>query len=172
MGFEHRGIFVAHGEFDAAVLEALKTAGVAQVRADGAVLGRCHGGQHVPGMDQLLHDPGDPCQLLEGRIEFVRRDVMHGSRQLVQHQLHPQLAGLVLHNEQQFVVIGRQRLLRIQDGVELQVVAVAHVTAEVELGLFFCNDQLGLAAAMHGAARGLLGCHRGAPLVRSLHGLD
>jgi hypothetical protein len=61
----------------------------------------------------------------------------------MQHQLHPQLAGLVLHDEQHLVVVGRARVLRAQDGVELQVVAIAHAPAEVELGFFVVDDVLG-----------------------------
>jgi len=47
--------------------------------------------------------------------------------QFMQHQLHPQLRGLVLHDEEHLVVVGRERLLGVQDGIELQVVAIAHV---------------------------------------------
>ena len=62
---------------------------------------------------------------LRSSSRAIARD---GGAQLVQHQLHPQLAGLVLDDEQHLVVVGRERLLRAEDGVELQVVAVAHAT--------------------------------------------
>ena len=58
------------------------------------------------------------------------------------HQLHPQLAGLVLHDEQHLVVVRRERLLGIQDGIELQVVAVTHAPIKIELGFFFVHDAL------------------------------
>ena len=105
-----------------------------EVRADGGVLGRGHRGQHVPRVHQLLHDLADPAEHLERRLQLVVGDVGHGGAQLVQHQLHPQLAGLVLHDEQQLVVVRRQRMLRAQHLVEVQVVAVVHVVAEVEVG--------------------------------------
>ncbi len=46
--------------------------------------------------------------------------------QLVDHQLHPQLGDLMLHDEQHLVVVRRlaQRLLREQP-VELEIAAVA-----------------------------------------------
>jgi hypothetical protein len=83
---------------------------------------------------QLLHDARHPGQHLEGLGQAVGGHVGDGRVQLVQHQLHPQLRGLVLHDEEHLVVVGRERLLRAQDGVELQVVAIAHVLGEIELG--------------------------------------
>jgi hypothetical protein len=81
--------------------------------------------------------------ILKAGRQLVARHVADGGAQLVQHQLHPQLAGLVLHDEQHLVVRGRQRLLRAEDGVQLQVVAVAHVGAEVELGALVVHDGFG-----------------------------
>jgi hypothetical protein len=106
MGLEHGGVLVAQRKLDAAVLRALKTAGLAQVGADGAVFGRRHGGQHVPGVDQLLHDAADSGELFEGVAEFVLRDIGYRRAQFMQHQLHPEFAGLVLDDEEHFVVRG------------------------------------------------------------------
>ena len=50
----------------------------------------------------------------------------------MQHEFHPQLAGLVLHDKQHFIVIWRQWLLRIQDVIKVQIIAIAHGLAEVE----------------------------------------
>jgi hypothetical protein len=94
-------------------------------------------------MHQLLHDAADPREHLERGAQLVGRDMADGSLQLVQHQLHPQLAGLVLHDEQHLVVVGRQRVLRAQHLVEVQVVGVAHVLREVELRAFVGDDLLG-----------------------------
>jgi hypothetical protein len=94
-------------------------------------------------MDQLLEDARHPRQHLEGLVELVRRDPALGRHQLVQHQLHPQLGGLVLHDEQHLVVRRRERALRPEQGIELQVVAVAHRMAEIELGMLVLNDLLG-----------------------------
>ena len=54
--------------------------------------------------------------------------------ELVQDELHPQLARLVLHDEEHLVVVAGARLLRAEDRVEMQVVAVAHRAREVEAG--------------------------------------
>ena len=52
-----------------------------------------------------------------------RRD---GQLQLVQHLLEPQLLGLVDDDEQHLVMQARQRLLRRQQRVELQIVGIGH----------------------------------------------
>jgi hypothetical protein len=83
---------------------------------------------------QLVHDARHPGQHLEGRRQVVLADLFAHRLQLVQHQLDPQLAGLVLDDEQQLVVVGRQRVLGRQDLVQAQVVAVAHGLLEVHLG--------------------------------------
>jgi hypothetical protein len=84
---------------------------------------------------ELFHDLGDAGQLLERGTQLVLRQVRHGRTQFVQQLLHPQLAGLVLHDEEHLVVIRAQRVLGIEDLVQVQVVAVAHVGAEIELGV-------------------------------------
>ena len=63
----------------------------------------------------------------------VRAQQAHAADELVQHELQPQLGGLVLDDEQQLVVVlGRaQRMLRGQQRVELEVAAVAHAVREV-----------------------------------------
>jgi hypothetical protein len=76
-----------------------------------------------------------------------------GRAHLVQHQLHPQLAGLVLDDEQHLVMGGRQRVLGRENLVQMQIVAIAHVTAEVELGFLVADDGC---AAMQGAAGGFI----------------
>ena len=143
MRLEHGGILVAQRELDAAVLVTLESARLTQRRPHRRVFGRRHRGQHVPGVHQLLHDARDPRQHLEAAGEFVAGHATHGAAELVQHQLHPQLAGLVLHDEQHLVMRRRQRLLRRQDLVELQVVAITHGAAEVELGLLLLDDLFG-----------------------------
>ena len=142
MRLQHGGIFVAHQKFDAAVLPALKPTRLRQIRTNGTVLRWCHGGQNIPCVHQLLHDAADTRQFFEGIGQLVGGNISHGRGQLMAHQLHPQLAGLVLHDEQHFVVVRRERLLGIQDGIELQVVAIAHATFKIELGFFFMHDVL------------------------------
>jgi hypothetical protein len=154
VGLQHGRVLVAQRELDAAVLPALEAAGLRQVGPDGRVLGRRHGGQHVPGVHQLLHDLGDPGQHLEGRLQLVAAHMAHRGAQLVQHQLHPELAGLVLHDEQHLVVLGRERVLGAQQLVQVQVVAVAHGPREVELRAFLADD---LGAAGGCSVRGVMG---------------
>ncbi len=84
-------------------------------------------------MHQLIHDAGHARQHLESRRQITLTHLLAHRMQFVQHQFHPQLAGLVLHNEQHFVVVGRARVLGRQDLIERQVVAVAHRLAEVHL---------------------------------------
>jgi len=75
-------------------------------------------------------DPGQP---LQRRRELVGRDERPGRVQLVQQQLQPQLGHLVLHDEQQLVVLHRlaARVLCRQQGVEVEVGAVRHRLREV-----------------------------------------
>src|SRR5262249_22109746 len=72
-------------------------------------------------------------QHLERGLQVVALHVVARGRELVEHQLHPQLARLVLHDEQHLVVLAGARVLRLEDLVERQVVAVAHLLAEVEM---------------------------------------
>ena len=134
MRLEHGGALVAQRELDAAILPTLESAAVRQVRPNGAVFRWRHGGQHVPCVHQLFHDARHPSQGLESRSRTIGRHVFDGRAEFVQHQLHPQLAGLMLDDEQHLVVVGRQGCLRIQQSVQLQIVAVAHVPREVETG--------------------------------------
>ena len=111
----------------------------AQIGADGGVFGRRHGGQHVPGVHQLVHDARHPRQHLEGGRQFAAAEVAAHGVQFVQHQFQPQLAGLVLDDEQQLVVIGRAGVLGVQDLVQAQVIAIAHRFGEIELGAVPCR---------------------------------
>ena len=55
--------------------------------------------------------------------------------QLVQHQLDPQLGRLVLDDEQHLVVGVGARVLGAEDVVEAEVLGVAEVVAQVEVGV-------------------------------------
>ena len=134
---EHRRILVAEPELDHPVLPALEAAARGERRPHRRVLGRRHRRQHVPGVDQLLHDLADARQHLEGALQLIAGDRRGGRLELVQQQLHPQLADLVLDDEEHLVVRFRAALLGAEHVVEMQVVAVAHVAAEVELRRVF-----------------------------------
>src|SRR5450830_2027642 len=58
----------------------------------------------------------------------------------MQHQLHPEFAGLMLNDEQQFVVRCRQGFLRMQYLIQLQIISIAHGGTEIELCFFLLYD--------------------------------
>ena len=105
------------------------------------------GSMRSPSRGRIKLRSRDPREHLERGREPVGRDVGLGRRELVQHELDPELARLVLHDEQHLVVVGRARMLRGQDLVEVQVVAVAHVAREVELRAFLLDDPRAPAAS-------------------------
>ena len=51
---------------------------------------------------------------LTTRIEIIAADTLQRRRQLVQHEPHPQLRGLVHDDEHRLVVLERERLLGIE----------------------------------------------------------
>ena len=91
--------------------------------------------EHRPLVGERVLDVLDPCHPLERGGEVVGAQQRAGRAQLVDHQLEPELAGLVLDDEEQLVVLRRvrQRLLGRQQHVEAQVVAVGHRLREVAL---------------------------------------
>ena len=139
---QHRRVLVAEHELDLPVLPALEAAARRERGPDRRVLGRRHRREHVPGVDHLLHDLADAGEHLEGALELVARDRADGGAQLVQEQLHPELGHLVLDDEQHLVVRAGAQVLRAEQLVEMEVVAVAHLAAEVDLRRF-AGDDLG-----------------------------
>ncbi len=133
---QHRRVAVAGRELDQPVLPGLEARGLPERIAKARVVGRRHRPEHVPGGVELLHDPRHAGKHLEGGLEAVRRDRPARRRQLVQHQLHPQFRGLVLDDEQQLVLGVAQGMLRGQDRVEREVVAIGHASVEGHLGAF------------------------------------
>eukprot|EP01031_Cornospumella_fuschlensis_P040600 gene40600-49501_t len=133
VGLEHGGVLVAQQELDAPVLRALEAAAPGQIRPDGAVLGRRHRGQHVPGVHQLLHDARHAGQHLEGLGGAVVRNGAARGVQFMQRKAHPQFGRLVLDNEQHFVMRAGQQALGIKDAVDLQIVAIGHAAVERHL---------------------------------------
>jgi len=75
----------------------------------------------------------DTCDPLERNPNVVGSDRCSGRPYLVEKQLEPQLAGLVLNDEQEFVVVFRlaHRVLRIQEGVESEVGPVTHLPGKI-----------------------------------------
>ena len=70
---------------------------------------------------------------LSAGCELVGAQQVAAPSELVEHELQPELGGLVLDDEQQFVVMRgvAQRLLRAEQVVEVEVVAVESSAAEV-----------------------------------------
>jgi len=128
---EHLGVLVAEQELQQAVLQGLEARGASQRVAKRRVLERRHGRQHVPHRDQLRLGARDARQHLQRRIEVVASHALQRRGQLVQHEAHPQLRHLVHDDEQHLVVLARQRLLRGEELLQLQVFAVGHRGTEV-----------------------------------------
>jgi hypothetical protein len=128
----HHAALVAEEELHHAVLERLEARRGAERAAKGRVLGRRERREHVPGLVQLRHDARHPREHLERRLQVVGSNVIARCGELVDHQLQPELGCLVLHDEQHLVVVARERALRAQHGLELEIVAVAHRAGEIE----------------------------------------
>ena len=71
--------------------------------------------------------------ILKAGGQLFGADGGDGAGEFVQHQLHPELAGLVLDDEQHFVAVRRARMLGGEDGVEGEVVGVGQVLGEIQL---------------------------------------
>ena len=128
---EHRLLLVAERELDQPVLRGLKAGRASEGIAEARIIARRHGGEHVPRLDQLRLNSADTRQVLERGCEIVRHDQATRRIELVQRQLHPQLGGLVDDDEQHLVVRIGARLLRAEQRVELEIVAVAHCAGEI-----------------------------------------
>jgi hypothetical protein len=85
--------------------------------------------------------PRDARQHLEGGVEIVAPHTLEHAAELVQHQAHPQLRGLVHDDEHHLVVLEGERLLRVEHLVEMQVLAVGERGAELPVN--------GLAGEVH-----------------------
>src|SRR6478609_2489714 len=134
---DHLDVLVAEQELDGTVLPGLEPGAGREERADLRILARGQRREDAPLLDQHLLDPLDPRQPLQGRREVVGREERPGGAQLVQEQLEPQLRRLVLNDEQQLVVLRwfAAGVLRRQQLVQREVVAVGHAATEVALDL-------------------------------------
>ncbi len=114
-------------------LLALIPYGLAEHVAKLDVLRRRQRFQHRPLFEQQPLDLFDAREDFETVAEFVLLHQPHRRLQLVQHQLHPQLGGLVLYHEQHFVMMRRvgEWVLAVQQRVQAQVVAIAHAFGKI-----------------------------------------
>ena len=118
-------------EFEQPVLLRLESGRAPERVAERGVVEGRHRRQHFPHRQQLRLDAGDAREHLERGVEIVTAHAFHHRRQLVSHEPHPQLRHLVHDDEQHLAVFGRQRPLRAEQLVEVQVVAVGLGIAQV-----------------------------------------
>ena len=134
--FEHRkhlAVLVAEDELHRPVLAGLEARGIAQEAAELGVLRGRQRGQDRPLLGEGLLDVLDAGDALERGAEIVGAQPGGRAAELVQHQLQPQLRGLVLDDEQHFVVVLglADRLLGTEKGGQLEVGRVAHPGTEI-----------------------------------------
>ena len=159
---QHRRVLVAQQKLDGAVLQRLEARRGPQQVAETHVFRGRQRLQHRPLLGQLAHHLLGAGQHLAALPDLVALEETDGGAKLVDHQLHPQLRDLVLHDEQHLVVVRRigDRVLRGQQAVQLQVAAVAHAAGKVgvdarfqrALVLFYGHPSINWGTAL-GAAR-------------------
>src|SRR5438876_12143361 len=121
VSMDHRGILLANEELDHAILPGLKAGRLPKRSTKFRILAWRHRAKHIPGRVELLEDAGYPRQCLEGRLQVVRRDQPASRAQFVNRKFHPKLGSLVLDDKQHLVMGAGQRLLRLQNLVELEI---------------------------------------------------
>jgi hypothetical protein len=82
----------------------------------------------VPGVVELLENPRDAGEHLEGGLSRVASDGFARGVALVNRQAHPQFRNLMLQDEQYLVRRARKRLLRAENLVEMRIVAIGYVS--------------------------------------------
>src|SRR5207248_5334944 len=87
--------------------------------------------EHAPLLEELPLDLLHARQDLEAGREIVRLHVRDRGDELADHQLHPEIGGLVLDDEQHLVVVRRARPLRREQHIEREVAAVGTLGAQV-----------------------------------------
>src|SRR5438132_2180236 len=94
---------------------------------DGAVIEWRHGGKHIPGLDELSLDAGDPRDHLEGWTQVILANLLARGRKLVQAELHPKFACLVDDDEKHFIMLTRNRSLGGEDQGKPQIGRIGQV---------------------------------------------
>ncbi|EAQ12631.1 hypothetical protein RB2654_15135 [Rhodobacterales bacterium HTCC2654] len=129
-------IAVAEDVFDQPVLVGLEPGGRAEHLAKGGIIRRGHRAQDVPLVIELLEDARHAGEHLEHRRQIAGDQGFAGRLHLVQDQLHPKLARVVLDDEQQLVMRAGERVLLVEQGVEVEVIAIGHGPGHRHLGAF------------------------------------
>lgn len=114
---------VAQQELEFAELRGLEAGGCLQPVAETGERHGRHGFEDVELAHQRLHDGAAALPGGDGAVQVARAEVALDLVQFVQQQLEPQLVGLVNHDEEHFIVLGRAgaRLLQRQQGGNVQV---------------------------------------------------
>jgi hypothetical protein len=130
-------VLVPEDELERAVLVALEAARLAERVAKLHVLAGRHRLEDGPLLEQHPLDVRDAREDLERLREPVGAHQRRRAVELVEQELDPQLAGVVLDDEQHLVVHRGYGSLRGEQLVEVQVVAVrpALVELDVDAGL-------------------------------------
>ena len=126
MIFEEARVLQAELELQLAELRGLEARRRPEHVAEGHVVDRGQGRQHVPGHGHHRLDPADPGHRLVGGREAVLIHQRDRQIELMQHLLEPQLLRLVDDDEEHLVVQVRQRLLRGEKLVERQIIGIGH----------------------------------------------
>src|SRR5262245_13753973 len=128
---DEAGVLVAEQELDRPELVRLQPRGGAEHVAKERVLRRRERLEHRPLLEELALHLLYAREDLEAGRELIGLHVPDRRGELVDHELHPQLRGLVLDDEEHLVVVRRARPLRREQRVELEVAAVRGVGGEV-----------------------------------------
>ena len=110
--------------FQRAILPGLEAGALAQPVPETQIVRWRHGGEHRPGLGQLLLHPRDARQHLHRGAGFIAAQMRDGRLQLVQAQLQPQLAGLMDDDEHHLVMLGGEGFLRPQNCIQRQIAPV------------------------------------------------
>ena len=106
-------------------------------------------GARLVGIDRRRH----PREHFERRTQVVAPHAVDGRIQLVQAQFHPQFRHLMNDDEQHFVVVIGERMLRTEQSVEVQILRITEVFAQVPMDLLVgeIDEALGpRRGALHG----------------------
>ena len=132
---DRSGVFIAEEEFDMAVLVTLESTGVAEDIAELNVFAGGEGFEDGPLLVKHAEHAFDTGEDFEGGFEVVLFHPRDGFLEFVDDEFHPEFAGLVLDDKEEFVVVDGfgEGVLGGENLVESKVAAVVH--AVFELGL-------------------------------------
>jgi len=130
-------ILVAKEEFDEPELVGLEAARSSEYTTEVDVFAGREGFQNAPLFEEHPLDLLHASENLEAWFELVGLDVLHRGAQLVDHELHPELARLVLDDEEHLVVMIAERLLAREETIETEIAAVVVPSFKVPVDALF-----------------------------------